>query len=195
MRYQVSSSVPAAKPAPAFFVLDTETTGLDPATASVVEVGIVLFREGKPVETFGRLIRPRNGFDSPDCEEALRVNGLTRADLQAAPTFREVHVDLARWLAALDVNEPAVSLPVYAFNLPFDRKHMAAEYAAIGLSDCIPWAGCIAVQAAKKLGPRKAGESRRLTALAQRFGIDTGTAHRAVDDARTAGLLCLALGA
>jgi DNA polymerase III epsilon subunit-like protein len=192
--YTIPKNMPHAKPVPAFFVIDTETTGFDPQKSSVVEVGVALFLDGEVVSTFGALVRPRNGL-GPECDEALAVNKMNREELASARPFVDVHRELSLWLAQHDIYEPAQSFPVYAFNMQFDARMMTAEYNAIGMQASIPWAGCIAAQAQAKLGPKTKGESRRLGALAERYGIDVGNAHRAVDDAITAGRLCLALGA
>ena len=195
MSYSLPDSLPAAWPAPAFLVLDTETTGFSPRTACVVEVGVALFRAGQYVDGFSSLVRPRLSLDGPQVAEALAVNGLQPRELWAARPFREVVDELHLWLDRSDDGQPLASLPVFAFNMPFDESFMAAEYEAIGLRSVIPWAGCIAKQAQDRLPKRQRGEKRRLGDLAARYGIDTGDAHRALDDSITAGRLCLALGA
>ncbi|MFM7142933.1 MAG: exonuclease domain-containing protein, partial [Alphaproteobacteria bacterium] len=41
-------------------VVDLETTGLDPATAKVVEIGAVILRPGLPARPFHRFVDPRS---------------------------------------------------------------------------------------------------------------------------------------
>ncbi len=60
--------------ADSFVALDTETTGLD-SKARIVEIALVTFEGGKPVQTWSKLLRPK-GCDiyGPECAKAFAVN-------------------------------------------------------------------------------------------------------------------------
>jgi CBS domain-containing protein len=77
-------------------VVDTETTGLEPAKARVVEIGAVRIvrgrRDGAP--PFRRLVRP--GVPIPAA--ATRVHGIDDTALAGASSFAEVWPDFTRYL-------------------------------------------------------------------------------------------------
>ena len=115
-------------------VFDTETTGLllHPSAAlalqpEIIELGAVLLnREGKTVEVFGQLIKPR----SPVSAEITKITGITNDMLARAPSFAEALPVIRRFFAQ--------GFAIFAHNLPFDRTMMRNELARI---DCLdfPW--------------------------------------------------------
>ena len=76
-------------------VLDTETTGLDPANGHrIVEIGCVELLNTIPTgETFHAYLDP--GRDMP--EEAFRVHGLSAEFLAGKPVFAEVAADFLKF--------------------------------------------------------------------------------------------------
>lgn len=50
-----------------FVVFDLETTGLDPAMSEIIEIGAIKFRDGRPVEIFNTLIKPRRKIRDKFC--------------------------------------------------------------------------------------------------------------------------------
>ncbi|MCB9003640.1 MAG: WYL domain-containing protein [Ardenticatenaceae bacterium] len=76
-------------------VLDTETTGLNPALGHrVVEIGAVRLEDGKTVAEFSQLIYPDRLMDA----KASAVNGISDADLRGQPRFAEIAPELLRLL-------------------------------------------------------------------------------------------------
>ena len=69
-------------------VLDTETTGLDPAQGDrLVELGCIELLNGIPTgATFHAYINPEREVELG----ATRVHGLTREDLAAKPKFEQI---------------------------------------------------------------------------------------------------------
>ncbi|MFC0359277.1 3'-5' exonuclease [Kytococcus schroeteri] len=97
-----------------FAVLDVETTGTDPATHRIVEVAVVLVTgRGAVVDEFATLVAAPGGV-----KDSTRFHGITDADLQDAPTWRQVWPELSALL------EGAVMV---AHNLPFDLGFLTAE--------------------------------------------------------------------
>ncbi len=65
-------------------VLDTETTGLDPVRARIVQVGAVHLTRGVPGDTYVQPINP--GVPIPP--ETTRIHGFTAESLAQAPPMR-----------------------------------------------------------------------------------------------------------
>jgi DNA polymerase-3 subunit epsilon len=86
-------------------ILDTETTGLD-GQAEVVQIGVV-GPGGEPL--MNTLVRPR-GHIPPD---VIAIHGITDAMVADAPTYREIHADLAQILH---------NRVVVCYNAAFDRR-------------------------------------------------------------------------
>lgn len=69
-----------------YLVLDTETTGLDPADDKIVQIAIVTVKNGEPVNTFTSFVNPKRHMP----EEASKINHITDADLVGAPSEKKI---------------------------------------------------------------------------------------------------------
>src|SRR5262249_41477271 len=94
--------------------LDTETTGRDPAIDRIIEIGVVLGRDGVIVERKSWILNP----GCPIPAETTAVHGIKDEDVANAPSFAEVAHEI------LEVLGPAVPA---AYNAEFDRKFLLAE--------------------------------------------------------------------
>jgi DNA polymerase-3 subunit epsilon len=152
-------------------VLDTETTGLDPALGHrVVEVGCVELINHVPS---GRSLQL---YINPDREmpaDAFEVHGLSDAFLADKPRFHEV-VD--RVLAFLGDS------PLVIHNAGFDLRFLNAELAALDLP---PIAGARAIDTVQLARAKYPGAPASLDALCRRFAIDASarSKHGALLDA------------
>ena len=153
-------------------LFDTETTGLDPLTGDrVIEVACLELARDLPTgRSFHRLVDP--GRDIP--EEATRVHGITRAQLQGKPRFADVADELLAFLG---------DSPLVAHNAPFDFGFLDAEFARLSLPalDRVRMVDTLALAKA-----RFPGLPNSLDALCRRFGIDLSerTSHNALLDCR-----------
>ncbi len=96
-------------------ILDTETTGLNPAMGHrVVEIGLVRLENWQVVAEINQLIQPGRRMDV----KASAVNGITDGDLKAQPTFAQVVDDL------LVLLEGAL---IVAHNAAFDASFLGQE--------------------------------------------------------------------
>src|SRR5262245_57123136 len=79
-------------------VLDTETTGLDPAVARIVEIGAIALAGGRaqPADTLHALVRP----GSPIPPAATAIHGIDDAKIADAPTFAAVWPKLRERIGA-----------------------------------------------------------------------------------------------
>ena len=147
---------------------DLETTGLNPSSDEIIEVGLARFRDGEVVETYQSLVKP----SKPIPADITHLTGIHQEDVEDAPAIDEIVADLRGLFA---------ERTVIAHNVDFDRaflrkhgllKRNAAidtfELASIGLPSA----------------PRYS-----LGNLAMQIGVKLERAHRALDDAVATGQL------
>jgi DNA polymerase III epsilon subunit family exonuclease len=163
-----------------FFALDFETTGLDCTVGRVVEIGAIRFRLENEAcveeASLSCLVNP--GMPIP--HKAKAIHGISDRDVAGAPAFGRV----AHSLLAI-----AADAVIVAHNVRFDLSFLDAELSRAGIRR--PEARTEdTVALAKRAFPGRASYS--LGAIATALGIDTGYAHRALDDARTCMLLYFA---
>lgn len=156
-----------------FIAFDLETTGIQPKTDAIVEIGAVRFDGAEPVETFSTLVNPGR----PIPPEASAVNGITDEMVSGSPGIDKVLTELAAFCG---------DLPLVAHNAPFDYKfllkavedHQARAPAGIVLDSCalsrVVFPGMI---------------NYKLGTLVHHFGFPTGTFHRAEEDSVYCGRL------
>ncbi len=158
-------------------VLDTETTGLDPAKARLVEVGLVRLAGGTLAPAFCRRIRP----GEPIPAAATAIHGIDAAAVAEAPVFADLAAEIDRLLAG------AV---VIGHSLGYDFAVLRAEFRRAG----------------RHWSPPRALDTRLLAELAQPdlpdysldklaawLGIVPQGRHSALGDAMTAGQVFSAL--
>ena len=156
-------------------VVDVETTGGAPERGHrVTEVAAVRVSRGRVSETYCTLVNPERRIPSM----ISSLTGITDAMVAGAPPFRDVAPAVA------DALQGRVFV---AHNAAFDWRFLCAEmdrclgYRLEGRQLCT-------VRLARKLLPHL--PSRSLGALADYFGLDIASRHRALDDAvATAELL------
>lgn len=94
-----------------FIAFDLETTGIQPKTDAIVEIGAVRFDDAEPLDTFCTLINPGR----PIPPEASAVNGITDEMVAGKPAVETVLADLAGFCS---------DRPLVAHNAPFDFKFL-----------------------------------------------------------------------
>ena len=171
-----------------FAVIDFETTGRDPKTDRVIEIGVVCFENGQVTRREGLLVNP--GIPIP--EESRAVHGITDEELQGAPDFATVMVQVLELLQG--------KLPV-AYNADFDRGFLKTELSRAApegmtagdmppaVRDDVVWVDPLvwAREILKELS------SRKLADVTAHLGIPLERAHRAAGDAEATGRVLLAL--
>ena len=139
-------------------VLDTETTGLDPATGDrIVELGAVEIVNHMPTgRTFHAYVNPQREVP----EDAVRVHGLTTAFLADKPVFARVAEQFTAFLG---------DARLVIHNAGFDMKFLNAELGWAGF-DGLAWGRAVdTLELAKRRFP---GANNTLDALCRRFGVD-----------------------
>ncbi|TKW66767.1 MAG: DNA polymerase III subunit epsilon [Paracoccus denitrificans] len=152
-------------------VLDTETTGFDPATGDrLVEIGAVELLNHLPTgNTFHKYVNPER--DVPD--DAVAIHGLTSEFLSDKPLFSQVASEFLAFIGS--------DAKLVIHNASFDMKFLNAELKRCG-HPTLPWARALDTLAlAREKFP---GAQNSLDALCRRFGIDNSarTLHGALLD-------------
>lgn len=157
-----------------FIVVDLETTGLQAALDSIIEIAAVKIVNGEVVGEWDTLINP--GVFVP--HESTQINGITSDMLLDSPKFEEVAQEFLDFMGNDSV--------FVAHNVDFDFSFMnnnlkKYNFPALNLP-------CLCTfKLAKKVHPNlpKYG----LGSLSEHFGIDLPQAHRALHDARATATL------
>ncbi len=152
-------------------VLDTETTGLDPAEGHrVIEVGCLELEGHVPT---GRVWRSYVHPERDIPEDSARVHGLTLENLSTAPHFAAIAGELLDFLG---------DAPLVIHNAEFDLKFLNAELARVGLAPIAAERAIDTIAIARRRFP---GARCSLDELCKRFAIDTSlrTKHGALIDA------------
>ncbi|MCZ8314501.1 DUF294 nucleotidyltransferase-like domain-containing protein [Phreatobacter sp.] len=162
-------------------VVDTETTGLDPAKARIVQIGAMVVRNGRlvPEECFERLVDP--GISIPP--GATAIHGIDDAAVRGAPAFLQAFTAFEAFRAG------RVAI---GHNLGFDLALFRRECRLAGAEFAPP----------PSLDTRLLGQicfptlpDFTLEILADRLGValDASRRHDAVGDAESAGRILVAL--
>ena len=151
-------------------VLDTETTGLDPATGDrIVEIGAVeLFNHLPTGQTYHQYLNPERAMPA----EAFDVHGLGDDFLRDKPRFAAIAPAFLAFIA---------DTQLVIHNASFDLKFLNAELTLAGHPQLPPGRALDTVAMARKKYP---GSPASLDALCRRFGIDNSarTKHGALLD-------------
>ncbi len=157
-----------------YVVCDLETTGLNPITDRIIEIGLVRVQQGEIAGKYHTMVNP--GMTLP--LKIKRLTGIDDGDLAGAPPIGEVIGDVVDYIG----NDAIVG-----HNIRFDLDFLSA---ARGLPFANPHYDT--VELARLLVPDAV--SYRLSSLCSRLDIDTGGNHRALQDAlATAGLMVMLL--
>jgi len=151
-------------------ILDTETTGLDPANGDrVVEIGAVELLNHLPTgRTFHVYINPER--DMP--KEAEAVHGLSAVFLKDKPVFASIARDFLDFIG---------DATLVIHNASFDVAFLNAELAFLRLPALMPERVIDTLHIARQKHP---GSANSLDALCRRYGIDNSrrTKHGALLD-------------
>jgi DNA polymerase III epsilon subunit family exonuclease len=150
-----------------YVTFDLETTDVDADSCDIIEIAAVRVEHGRAVATFHSMVRPTRRIT----QGARRTHGIGEEEVAQAPRFAEV------WPAfrAFVGTDTLVAHNAQRFDVPVLRRHASPLGGAeeLRIFDTLPLARSLS------------GDSARLEALAERFGIERARAHRALDDART----------
>jgi DNA polymerase-3 subunit epsilon/CBS domain-containing protein len=158
---------------------DTETTGVDVRTASVIEIGALRIVSGvlRPEDVFRSLVQPLGRIDP----EALRAHGIDEAQVRDAPRFQDV------WpLFAEFVGDSVLIGHTVGFDLAILERQLA------GSGQVWRRPRMLDTQLLAQLVSPKLGKCS-LDDLADQFDIDVEKRHSAIGDATIAARVFFAL--
>lgn len=156
-----------------FTVIDVETA--NPNLASICQVGIAVFKDGKLHDLWSSLVNPNDYFHPMN----VAVHGINESMVLSAPSWSEVYEQIL----------PFVTGQIVASHMPFDRTATLRACQGAGLAhfDC-SWLDTARV--ARRAWSEFALSGYGLKNLASRFGISFEH-HHALEDARAAGEILL----
>jgi DNA polymerase-3 subunit epsilon/ATP-dependent DNA helicase DinG len=144
--------------------LDIETTGLDPVTDAIIEIGAVRFRNSRQEDEWSQLVNPGR----PLSRFITQLTGITDEMLSRAPRITEVLQSLEDFVG---------DVPIVGHRVEFDlsflrRKGLFGENQPLDTYDL----AAVVLPDAGRYG---------LGALANLLKVPLVNAHRALDDAKT----------
>jgi DNA polymerase-3 subunit epsilon len=163
-------------------VLDTETTGLDPALGHrVIEIGALeILNRRAAGATYHVYLNPEREIDAG----AVQVHGLTNDFLADKPRFADI---AGEFLAFVQDAELVIH------NAPFDVRFLNTEFNRLGMEPITQYCGVLdTLKLAKEMHP---GQKNNLDALCKRYAVDNSgrSFHGALLDAQLLAEVYLAM--
>lgn len=166
-----------------FYVIDIETTGLNPVNDEIIQITALRFLNFEPTETFTTYVKPHNGLNP----KAQKINGITEKDVENAPYIEQV---IRLFDAFLSESHTKQEPPIVGHKIAFDYQFLTAH-------------GSKALSDARLLNSRKFYDtldlSKREYSFCSVFKLETLTrnilnilrsdAHDSLSDALATGLL------
>ena len=151
-----------------YVVLDVETTGLNPDSDKIIEIGMIKVIGGMISDEYETLVYPGRKLDPKITE----ITGLTNSDLQSGKAYSTMATEVASFIG---------DLPIVAHNSKFDAGFVSNAFAGIGLDTTVRHIDTIKI--AKKAHPELG--KYKLEYLIKELNLsDSEQTHRAMDDAR-----------
>lgn len=147
--------------------VDVETTGARSYYDRIMEIGILRVEDGEIVSTYNTLLNPETRIPL----EIESLTGIKAADVQNAPTFRQVKHDIL---------EQLIDCVFVAHNVRFDYSFLRSEFAREEIS--FSSKHFCTVKLSRALFPQH--RHHNLDAIIERFNFSIEKRHRAFDDAK-----------
>lgn len=155
-----------------YVALDLETTGINPSTDRIIEIGAIKIVDGQEQECFNTFVNPRMKIS----ERITKITGIDDNMVKNAPTIEEIIDRLMEFIG---------ELPLLGHNIIFDFSFIKCAAVANGIT--FEKEGIDTLKIARRVLPSDI--SKKLEFLCGYMGIDPGSSHRAYDDARSAKIL------
>tara|TARA_Y100000592_G_scaffold84772_1_gene136059 strand:+ start:1563 stop:2057 length:495 start_codon:yes stop_codon:yes gene_type:complete len=156
-------------------ILDLETTGFNPKKDSIIEVYAGLYQNGKLVDEFHSLSKPKKGIPG----KIIELTGITESMVFEAPLFKEISGDLYNFMKGNRI---------LAYNSSFDKRFLVwndRRFTCLRYQDYLKFI--------KKKRPNL--RSYSLHSVAKHFGVHMiGKPHRAKTDVELVARLVKILG-
>ena len=152
-----------------YVALDLETTGLNPSTDRIIEIGAVKVVDGIIVSTYSTLVNPQIPIN-------FKINKLTGIDsqmLENQPLIGDIIEDFVKYTE---------EMPILGHNIIFDFSFL--KKAAVNNKLTFEKNGIDTLKMARRMLPHL--EHKGLEYLCGYFSINPENSHRAMDDAVSA---------
>lgn len=150
-----------------YVVFDIETTGLNPSTEQITEIGAIKYIQGRTVDTFSQLINPQK----PIPQSITELTGITDEMVSDKPTIEEI---LPKFI------EFCRGCTLVAHNAKFDTSFIDFQVEKQGLE--FNYETIDTLELSRKIFPNE--RVHKLNIVAERLGVSLENHHRAVDDAQ-----------
>ena len=158
-----------------YIAFDIETTGLSTIDDRIIELGAVVFENGKPIKEFSSLVNANKKISI----DAMRVNNISNEILQEAPTEKEIYPKLIDFLGDALSGETIIC----AHNTSFDINFLVNTLERLGYSAKIKYVDTLKSSRELIYGLK----NYKLATVAKHFDIANKESHRAVTDAEVCG--------
>lgn len=152
-----------------YVIFDLETTGVNPNYDEVIEISAIKVIDGKIVDEFSTLVNP--GRSIPDM--ASSVNGIYDNMVADAPNFETALDDFLEFAK----DAVLVGHNIAGFDMKFIKRDAEKYWGLVIDNDYID-----TLKLARMCLPMQKGY--KLVDLAERYGISSDGAHRALNDCR-----------
>lgn len=152
-----------------FVALDLETTGINPASDRIIEIGMVRVEDGNITGEYSRLIFPGMHIS----ERITEITGITNEMVDGQPMIGEVLPEILDFIG---------ELPLLGHNIIFDFSFL--KKAVVNGGGTFEKEAVDTLKIARRILPQV--EKKNLDRLCAYFQIPPGHSHRALDDAKSA---------
>ena len=160
-----------------FVAFDTETTGLSPLTATIIEIGAVRFNRHGIISKYNTLINPQKSIPW----KITDLTGISNDMVQGMPHIKDVLKEFLPFLA---------DSIIIGHNVQFDLRFLKHECELNGFT--YPENQVIDnLRFSRWAFPEEQKFNQEI--MAERLGIQIKEAHRAYDDAEVCGNIFLSL--
>jgi len=162
-----------------FISYDVETSGFG-SSARILEVAVVRFEAGEPVEEWVTLLSPDDlNWEDEKVVKALEVNHITKEACEGKPQFKDIAVTLLEKLKT----------PIWvAHGRDFDTRMLTQEFIKAGfIFGASPEMSICTMELSRYLQSHIAGH--KLEDTAGRWNVVLEEKHRALQDAKACGLI------
>ncbi|HAB67292.1 MAG TPA: hypothetical protein DCE23_07995 [Firmicutes bacterium] len=164
-----------------FIALDFETTGIDSRVDRVVEIGAVIYENGKIIKTFDKLVNP-NKLISP---EASKVSKITNEMIENSPSETDLYPEFIEFLG----NALNGEIYICAHNARFEIGFITETLNRLGYKGSFKFLDTLYISKILITGLK----DYKQDTVASHFNIVNRQSHRACTDAETCGNILLEL--
>lgn len=152
-----------------YVAVDLETSGLNPSQDRIIEIGMAKVADGEIADRYSILVNPQIPLD----ERITELTGITTDMLYGQPVIDDIIGEVLDFTG---------DLPILGHNIIFDYSFL--KKAAVNNRLSFEKQGIDTLRLARRLLPD--APHKNLSYLCRYFQIDTGSSHRAYDDAVSA---------